>query len=88
MSSDTKNSIQSTKSGKLIASIFGRVEQTINVLYVVEIERIAPHTNFGGVRCGSFRLAIFTDILTRTVQASRPGSPVPYGYITIYLGFT
>ena len=29
---------------------------------MVIIERIAPHTNFGGVRCGSFGLAIFTDL--------------------------
>jgi len=34
---------------------------------VVKIERITPHTNFGGVRCGSFGLAIFTDISATTV---------------------
>jgi len=36
---------------------------------VVEIERISPHTNFGGGRCGSFRLAIFTDISVMTVSS-------------------
>jgi hypothetical protein len=65
------SSLASMRSLILWTTSSGRRRPVLISIDVVKIERIAPHTNFGGERCGSFGLAIFIDISATTVAVSR-----------------